>query len=161
MSRSALPPNSISCIKGEYCVQRMGSEWQCAPSGQEIQLYTGVSDQMHPTVQHQACLTHPLSIQQQVDFEDHAVVDRDFLVSVKDLEYPAEDGAVVNPCRAEAAFLWWGTTKKGRCHWCTWRTKLSWWICLMGLHKPVMMNEEWSVCSYEAGHSRRLSLSDL
>ena len=60
---------------------------------------------MHPTVQHQACLTHPLSIQQQVDFEDHAVVDRDFLVSVKDLEYPAEDGAVVNPCRAEAAFL--------------------------------------------------------
>lgn len=52
-----------------------------------------------------ARLTHPFSIQQQVDFEDHAVVDRDFLISVEDLKYPAEDGAVVNPRRAEAAFL--------------------------------------------------------
>lgn len=52
-----------------------------------------------------ARLTHPFSIQQQVDFEDHAVVDRDFLISVEDLKYPAEGGAVVNPRRAEAAFL--------------------------------------------------------
>lgn len=49
--------------------------------------------------------THPFTVQQQVDFEDHAVVDRDFLVSVKDLKNPAEDGAIVNPRRAEAAFL--------------------------------------------------------
>lgn len=55
-----------------------------------------------------ACRTHPFSIQQQVDFEDHAVVDGNFLISVKDLKYPAEDGAVVDPRRAEAAFLWWG-----------------------------------------------------
>lgn len=40
-----------------------------------------------------------------MDFEDHAVVDRDFLISVEDLKYPAEDGTVVNPRRAEAAFL--------------------------------------------------------
>lgn len=52
-----------------------------------------------------ACLTHPFSIQQQVDFEDHAVVDGYFLISVEDLKDPAEDGAVINPRRGEAAFL--------------------------------------------------------
>lgn len=51
------------------------------------------------------CPTHPLPVQQQVDFEDHAVVDRDLLISVEDLEDPAEDGALVDPRRAEAALL--------------------------------------------------------
>lgn len=60
-------------------------------------------------------LTHPFAVQQQVDFEDHAVVDCDLLVPVKDLKDPAEDGAIVNPRRAEAAFLWWGDKK--RRHW--------------------------------------------
>lgn len=50
-------------------------------------------------------VTHPVSVEQQVDFEDHAVVDRDLLVSVQDLKYPAEHGAVVDPRRAEAAFV--------------------------------------------------------
>lgn len=50
-------------------------------------------------------LTHPFSVQQQVDFEDHAVVDRDLLVSVQDLKYPAEYCAVVDPRRAKAAFV--------------------------------------------------------
>lgn len=40
-----------------------------------------------------------------MDFEDHAVVDRDLFISVEDLENPAEDGAVVDPRRAEAALL--------------------------------------------------------
>lgn len=40
-----------------------------------------------------------------MDFEDHAVVDRDLLIPVEDLENPAEDGAVVDPRRAEAALL--------------------------------------------------------
>lgn len=52
--------------------------------------------------------THPFAVQQQVDFEDHAVVDRDLLVSVQDLKYPAEHGAVVDPRSAEAAFVWCG-----------------------------------------------------
>lgn len=52
-----------------------------------------------------SAMTHPFSIQQQVDFEEHAVVDSDFLVSVEDLKNPAEDDAIVNPRRAEAAFL--------------------------------------------------------
>lgn len=50
-------------------------------------------------------VTHPFSVQKQVDFEDHAVVDRDLLVSVQDLKYPAEHSTVVDPRRAEAAFV--------------------------------------------------------
>ncbi len=49
-------------------------------------------------------MTHPFPIQKQVDFEDHTVIHRNLLISVKDLKYPAEHGAVVNACRAEAAF---------------------------------------------------------
>lgn len=52
-----------------------------------------------------ARVTHPFSVQQQVDSEDHTVVHRNLLISVQDLKYPAEHGAVVNPRRAEAAFL--------------------------------------------------------
>lgn len=59
-------------------------------------------------------MTHPFSIQQQVDFEDHTVIHRNLLISVKDLKYPAEDGAVVNPRRAEAAFLWCGTQQQAQ-----------------------------------------------
>lgn len=56
-------------------------------------------------------MTHPLPVQQQVDFEDHTVVHRNLLISVKDLKYPAEDGAVVHPRGAEAAFAWWETQR--------------------------------------------------
>lgn len=50
-------------------------------------------------------MTHLFSIQQQVNFEDHTVIHCNLLISVKDLKYPAEHSAVVNPRRAEAAFL--------------------------------------------------------
>lgn len=50
-------------------------------------------------------VTHPFPVQQQVDSEDHTVVHRNLLISVQDLKYPAEHGAVVNPRGAEAAFL--------------------------------------------------------
>jgi len=48
-------------------------------------------------------VTHPLSIQQQVDSEAHAVVDHHLLVAVQDLDDAAEHGAVVDPRRAERA----------------------------------------------------------
>ena len=47
-----------------------------------------------------------------MDFEDHAVIHRNLLISVEDLKYPAERGAVVHSCRAEAAFSWWGTQQQ-------------------------------------------------
>lgn len=49
-------------------------------------------------------MTHPFTIQEQMDFEDHAVIHHNLLISVKDLKYPAEHRAIVNPRRAEAAF---------------------------------------------------------
>lgn len=49
-------------------------------------------------------VTHPFSIQKEVNFEVHAVVHRDLLVPVEDLKYAAVHGAIVDPCRAEAAF---------------------------------------------------------
>lgn len=61
-----------------------------------------------------ARVTHPFSVQQQVDSEDHTVVHRNLLISVQDLKYPAEHRAVVNPRRAEAAFLWCGAQQQTR-----------------------------------------------
>lgn len=57
-------------------------------------------------------MTHPFSVQEHMDFKDHAVIHHNLLISVKDLKYPAEHGAIVNPCRAEAAFSWEGTTEQ-------------------------------------------------
>ena len=51
-------------------------------------------------------ITHPLSIQQQVDLEGHAVIYCDFLVPVEDLKDPAEHGAIVDARGTEAAFTW-------------------------------------------------------
>lgn len=59
---------------------------------------------VYTRVHKMSCSTHPLSIQQQVHFEEHAVVDGDILIPVKDLKYAAEYGAVVHPRGAEAAF---------------------------------------------------------
>lgn len=50
-------------------------------------------------------MTYPFTVQQQVDLEDHTVIHCNLLISVKDLKYPAEHGAVVNPRRAGAAFF--------------------------------------------------------
>lgn len=61
-----------------------------------------------------ARVTHPFSVQQKVDSEDHTVIHRNLLISVQDLKYPAEHGAVVNPRRAEAAFLWCGAQQQTR-----------------------------------------------
>lgn len=49
-----------------------------------------------------------------MDFEDHAVIHHNLLISVQDLKYPAEHRAVVNPSRAEAAFTWEGTQQQNR-----------------------------------------------
>lgn len=47
-----------------------------------------------------------------MDFEDHAVIHHNLLISVKNLKYPAEHAAVINPRRAEAAFIWCGTQQQ-------------------------------------------------
>lgn len=59
-------------------------------------------------------MTHPFTVQEQMDFEDHAVIHHNLLISVKDLKYPAEHRAVVNPRRAEAAFSWQGTQQQNK-----------------------------------------------
>ena len=58
----------------------------------------------HSSTHTSMSLSYPLSIQQEVHSEAHDVIQVDLLVPVKDLEYSAEDTAIVDPSCAEAAF---------------------------------------------------------
>lgn len=45
--------------------------------------------------------THPLTVQQKVHSEAHAVLQGHLLIPVQDLKDPTEHSAIVNPCAAE------------------------------------------------------------